>query len=238
MDSADVKLLIDTGAGIGLLLHSNTHHGIQLPDQFIETQLGMGLGGDITGFLGRVEKLKMNDFTFSNVITGFQEVDTTSMAPHMVFRNGIIGNQILSRFTIIFDFAGSRMYLKPEKNFKDRFEYDKSGITVMAAGAHLSKFVVTHVISNSPADRAGIKTGDEIKSVNSIPTSLLTLNSITRRLRSKEGRTIRNANQARPSISNFEVQIEGVVLSYLDLLPRHQHSLYLIGISMASFEAS
>lgn len=48
--SVPVKLLIDTGAGLALLLHTDTHPDLELPEQVILGQVGMGLGGAIEGF--------------------------------------------------------------------------------------------------------------------------------------------------------------------------------------------
>jgi len=51
------KLLVDTGANHGLLLNKETSDQIILPELFIETELGQSLGGELYGFVGRVNDL-------------------------------------------------------------------------------------------------------------------------------------------------------------------------------------
>jgi predicted aspartyl protease len=190
IDSAELTLLIDTGAGIGLMLHSNTHEHIKLPDNYIQTNLGLGIGGEIKGYMGRVAKFNFSNFTFSNVIAGFQDIALEAVEDKVIKRNGIIGNQILSRFTLILDYPNSIIYFKPLRKFKESFEYDKSGLSIGATGTYLNDFRVIHVLENSPGQEAGILQEDRILKINGIPTSFYNLARVTRILRGKTGKKI------------------------------------------------
>jgi len=101
----DVKLLLDTGASLSLMLHNNSSRDIRLPEKMIPGKIGNGLGGFIEGFIGRINRLAFDEFYFNRVITNFQEVDTTVFNRLYFGRNGILGNEILSRFSVIFDLA-------------------------------------------------------------------------------------------------------------------------------------
>ena len=191
IDSADLVLLLDTGAGIGLMLHSNTHEQIELPEDYIQTNLGLGIGGQINGYLGRVAKLNFSAFSFTNVIAAFQDIANDRIANESIYRNGIIGNQILSRFTVIIDYPRSKIYLRPEKRIKQSFEYDKSGLTLSAAGPYRSDFRILYIIPNSPADQAGLEVGDRILGVKGVPATFLSLSKLTRIFRGKVGKSIR-----------------------------------------------
>jgi len=190
IDSAELTLLLDTGAGIGLMLHSNTHEQINLPDNYIQTNLGIGIGGEITGYVGRISQFNLSTFSMTNVIVGFQDMHTDHRHKKLVKRNGIIGNQILSRFTIIIDYPSSMIYMKPEKKFKQKFEYDKSGMTLVASGPYLNQFQVLHVIDDSPASEVDIQRGDNILRVGMIPTNFYSLSKISRILRRNSGKKI------------------------------------------------
>ncbi|HJW30316.1 MAG TPA: aspartyl protease family protein, partial [Saprospiraceae bacterium] len=52
--AVEVDLLIDTGAGVPLLLHNNSNPALHLPTTYIKGKLGMGLGGYLEGYIGRI----------------------------------------------------------------------------------------------------------------------------------------------------------------------------------------
>lgn len=188
----NTKLLIDTGASLTLLLNTFTHPDMDLPDNIIKANIGSGLGGFLEGYKGRVKTLQFGDSEIDNIITNFQdltevEIDTS----HLNGRNGLIGNDILSRFTIIIDYSRQLMYVKPNKNIKKKFKYDKSGLTLIVAGSYFNSFIVYDILENSPAYEAGIRKGDIIKNVNWFPSNLLSLGNINNKLEKRAGKKIR-----------------------------------------------
>ncbi len=187
-----VRLLIDSGASLFLLLHNDTHPALQLPEQVISGNIGRGLGGYMEGYLGRVNRLKIGDqFSFNSIITSFQDILIDRDSLSLSGRNGIIGNNLLSRFTLIIDYIREELYLKPSKNYNKGFQYDRSGLVIIASGANLSTFVIREVIEGSPADLAGLEPGDRITGFNCMPVGLLTLSFIVKKLQSKVGKTIK-----------------------------------------------
>lgn len=190
--TVNARYLLDTGASLALLIYTNTHPALDLPPNYIRSKIGMGLGGFLEGFLGRVEDINLGgEFHLPGVITNFQEIPEGLDSTFLHGRNGIIGNEILSRFEIIIDYIHGRIYLEPQKNFKQRFEYDKSGLVIAASGTHLDEFLVVDIIGDSPAEEAGVQIGDQIVGVNFIPAGLLELSGITKKLRKREGKHIR-----------------------------------------------
>lgn len=190
--TSERKLLIDTGAGLSLLMHTYPDTtSIDLPLQTIPTFIATGLGGTMEGSVGRSRVVKLGNKRLSNVITYFQEVDTTGLS-FLNEREGILGNRILKRFTLVIDYVRHRVFLRPEgKRWKDKFTYDRSGISLLAGGDDLRKYSVSSVVPDSPADRAGIRVRDRIRAVNGINTNLLTLEGIIRKLEGKPGKRIR-----------------------------------------------
>lgn len=183
-----VKLLLDTGAMLSLLLNSDSHPGLQPPENTVQGNIGAGLGGFITGHLGRVSTLQLGDYQCNEVITNFQSMTEGMDTVLMKSRNGIIGNEVLSRFLVVIDYPTQQLYLQPNKRYKEAFEFDKSGLVVIASDYQLSKFLVHSVIANSPADAAGMMSGDEIKRINLSTSGLLNLERIHKLLRQKEGK--------------------------------------------------
>ena len=142
---------------------------MRLPEKMIPGKIGNGLGGFIQGFVGRINQLTFDDYYFNGVITNFQEINEEGNKRVNFGRNGILGNEILSRFKVIFDFARSKVYLRPIKKYNKYFKYDKSGITVIASGKKLDTYIVKDLIPNSPAAEAGVLKGDIIIGINHTP---------------------------------------------------------------------
>jgi hypothetical protein len=190
-DTVSVKLLMDTGASLSSLIHNNTHPSLTLPPNAIKGALGKGLGGELNGFVGKVPKLMINKFHFNNAISYFQDIEKDSLLNKLILRNGIIGNYLLDRFSVIIDYVKEEVYLKAEKKIDEPFQYDKSGISVLAHGIDLKEFIINEVLENSPADRIGIKEGDRIIRINWFASNEMTLDKINRILSSKAGKKIK-----------------------------------------------
>lgn len=186
-----LKLLIDTGANIALLLHNDSDSSITLPPKLIPGKLGDGLGGYIEGYMGRTSQLQIAPYQFTNITTHFQQVPLTLDSLNLNDRHGILGNGILSRFNIIIAPYKNELYLKPEKKYNRGFKFDRSGITLIASGLNLNKFTVIDVLPDSPAKEAGLQTGDEILSINFLPSRFFSLNDLLWKFQKRIGKQFR-----------------------------------------------
>ena len=106
-------------------------------------------------------------------------------------RNGTLGNEVLKRFHVILDYQGLRCYLKPNKRFKDNFNYNRSGLEVEKPYFHIPAYHIYNVVPGSPADLAGIKIGDQIEKVNYMRAVNIELDQINSILYGTEGPTVR-----------------------------------------------
>jgi predicted aspartyl protease len=186
----NMKLLLDTGAGLAILLHTYSNPLIMMPPKVIKGNIGNGLGGEIEGYVGRIRSLDIGKSKLQNIISHFQELNEKSDSTYISNRNGLIGGDLLHRFTVIFDFSKEKLYLKPNKYIKTLFEYDKSGIIPIATGTNLNQFIVYDVLPNTPGDEVGIKRGDEIVKIGLIPAQWLSLAAINRTFQGKEGKKV------------------------------------------------
>jgi hypothetical protein len=186
-----LELLLDSGAGLAVLLHNNTDPGLQLPEKTITGRIGMGLGGLMKGYSGKIKSIQIGPYSFDELIVSFQDLDDPMVENVTKTRNGIIGNQILRKFNVIIDFPANRVFLKPNRFFNKRIRYDRSGLTIFAVGQNLDQYIVQDVIRGSPADEAGIRVGDRIVRIGCPPISWLTLTGVTRKLQRREGKKIR-----------------------------------------------
>lgn len=189
----NAKLMIDTGASHGLVLDPRSDSLITLPEKHVPGLIGRGIGGLIMGQIGRIKSMEMGKYKIPGVVANFPDVNNymDTLKATEVFRNGVIGGEVLSRFTTIYNFAGERVYFKKNGTFTQKFNFNMSGLTLKAKGARLRRFEVTDVRKNSAAEKVGIQTGDEVLSINGLPASELNLNSINAFFSSKPGRKIR-----------------------------------------------
>lgn len=189
--TAPVKLLIDTGAGLPLLLFTDTHPLLHPTPNAISTNIGMGLGGYLEGYTGRIHEVWMGAYTQQNVITYFQTLDTVYNAEQLNKRNGLIGNTLLSRFFVVLDYQTATMWLKPSRFYKSEFVYDRSGLNLIASGANFNRFTVQSVLPKSPAFEAGIQKGDEIIRVGFLPTSFSSLSDLQHTFQKRVGKKLK-----------------------------------------------
>jgi hypothetical protein len=186
------KLLVDSGASHGLLLDPQSDSAINAPSETVSSIIGRGLGGEITGKVGRIKTLKLGNYALQKAIANFPDPNSyfDSLKLGTTARNGSIGGEVLSRFSVIFDFPGEALYLKKNSGFKKDFHYNLSGMTVKAKGMRLNVFEITEVRSQSSAEKAGLKAGDLILSLNGMSNTGLDLNSVNSILNSKPGKRV------------------------------------------------
>ncbi|MEO0731479.1 MAG: PDZ domain-containing protein, partial [Bacteroidota bacterium] len=191
-EPTDRRLLLDSGAGLSLLLHTfGDSSNVDLPVQTIPTYIANGLGGSLEGSVGRTRTVGLGDKVLEDVITYFQPLDTTGL-DFLNKREGILGNRILKRYNVAIDYVRQQVWFRPEgRVWKRKFKYDRSGLAIIAGGPNLRTFTVATVVPGSPADRAGIQVGDRIVGLNGTSATFLSLGSIIRKLQGKAGKKVK-----------------------------------------------
>ena len=186
----DVNLLLDTGASLSLLMYRDSSSHMKLPDKVIPGYLGSGLGGMLTGYVGRIQRINMDSFILYDVFTHILDIESDIGKNEKLVKNGLLGNQILEKFSIIFDFQHAKVYLKANKNFDKPMNYDKSGLVIISGGKDLQEYYLANVMPGSPAAEAGLHPDDQLLSINGIPAGFLSLGSIQSKLQKEEGKRI------------------------------------------------
>lgn len=138
----DAKCLLDSGNSDGMWLFPGKSSAITIPDKNFEDYLGRGLSGDVFGKKAKVSKLFVNKFSFDNVVTAFPYPQTFENLQMVKNRVGSVGGDFLRRFNVIFDYQNQKIYLKKNKQHKEKFKYNSTGITVHHAGLHWDKEII------------------------------------------------------------------------------------------------
>jgi len=90
---------------------------------------------------------------------------------------GNIGQDILSRFNVHFDYRRQQMVLMPRADAPDR-HYAMAGFRAEKTQEHPDRFDVGNVMPGSPAQRAGLKQGDAIVAANGKAASALSFGQL------------------------------------------------------------
>jgi hypothetical protein len=195
-DSTDLtlKLLVDTGASHSLFLESWTDKRIRVPDKNVKSTIGRGIGGAITGRIARINSLSLGKYRIQKPTVNYPDIETyldTLRGGNQVFRNGTIGGEILSRFDVVFDFPGEKIFFLKNSTYRSKFYYNLSGITIKADGTRLRKYVISEIREGSSGQQAGFQVGDVLLVINGVRTSDLDLSNLNALLNSKPGKVVR-----------------------------------------------
>ncbi len=118
---------------------------------------------ETTHYEGRVKSFSFGEFQFNNLPIGI------STAKHGIQNNkkvaGILGNKVLKRFNITFDYSRKKIHFTKNRKFKDVFKVNASGLYLQLS-KDMDKVLAHRVYEASPAEGANIQKDDEIIRVN------------------------------------------------------------------------
>jgi hypothetical protein len=160
------RFLIDTGAGSDVTLNApfvRTHAVLETMPATTGIR-SAGTGGWSEDRAGRLRGLRLWNFTLDAPLA------TLSLAEAGLATSddaaGSIGGEVLRRFTVTFDYRNRAMYLRPNAGYNDPFEADMAGFGIVVEGADLRQYRVNRVDEGSPAERAGLRSGDLVVEVD------------------------------------------------------------------------
>jgi hypothetical protein len=180
--------LIDTGASQALSIY---HEEIPIPGQTLEAFIGRGLSGDMFGKIGRIDRFEIGDYVFKNVVAGYP--DSTSirwvMRGDSTYAN--LGAEILSRFRVTIDYTNHRLYLRKNSRYRKPFLYNTAGLEAIALTPTYDRFEIVYVRPGSPAEKADIRVGDLLLSVNGVETASLDIGEVHVLVNREPGKRVR-----------------------------------------------
>ena len=183
--SARAKLELDTGSfeAIGLNASFVKQANLIPSAQKTLVERGVAIGGETKGYRTRIKGLRIGRYLISNPAisvttdTGGYEGETKAA--------GVLGGEILRRFKTILDYHHRQIILEKNSHFIEPYEYDMSGMMLIAEGPDFKVFKVHQILGNSPAAEADLREGDIITSINGQPTAKFSLVQVIQMFRQK-----------------------------------------------------
>ena len=159
----DGRFYFDTGAGLCFLISKNYASDSAVLSRNRKPVLteAEGLGGKSLMSLSVIKAVHIGPYAFHNVPTYILDDQYNVTAYPSI--GGLIGNDLLRRFNLIINYPFREISLIPNSHFKDLFDYSYTGMSIYYIDG---KVAITDVQKGSPAEQAGIKSGDELFAVD------------------------------------------------------------------------
>jgi len=122
-----------------------------------------GVGGLFTAHFAHAQGLQLGTQKLDNVVAMLTRADAGATGNPT--EAGNIGQDILSRFNVHFDYRRAKMVLLPRKPPVPA-QYAMAGFRASKSAAQPDRYKVSWVLAGSPAAEAGLKAGDFIVAVN------------------------------------------------------------------------
>ena len=201
--------LVDTGARSDLIISSPTVNKFNMIDAVgdhyvLKTEVGSS-GKKAKIMYGKVRALEFAEHNFTEVPVILSQAENGVLSFKGI--DGIIGNRILKRFNIVFDYTRSLIYLEPNANMSKKYMVNVSGFNI---SFQRGKPMVKNVIDRSPASRAGLKNGDFIISIEGTVVEDLTSDQI-RSYFDNEGKRLKLVIKRGTKLKYTEIRLRALI---------------------------
>lgn len=161
------EALIDLGSGSSITLTSAaaSQHGVkEISPQMHYTFLYGGIGGTASGSDFRAQSASVGGFTLNDITMDYSDNTEGALSDREYI--AIIGNDFWERFDMIIDLNDNHLYLRPNVKFDDPFKSPIRGFSYTDRSHTLGCWVVNCLYTDSNAEKAGLRNGDNIIKIN------------------------------------------------------------------------
>jgi hypothetical protein len=164
--------MIDSGSFRSLQINkpfADAHHVLAaLPKANTAEGLGgAGIAGDTKFVDARISSLRLGRYTISRPVVSVSQDAAGFGAGGDA---GVMGGEVLRRFTVTLDYQSKRILLKPNAQFTEPYESDMSGLELVTRADDFKVIQIKRVRARFPADDAGLREGDTIVAINGRPS--------------------------------------------------------------------
>jgi hypothetical protein len=167
-----------------------------------------GVGGLFTAHFAHARSLQLGGQRLDNVVGMLTRADAGATGNPS--EAGNIGQDVLSRFNVHFDYRRAEMVLMPRTGSAER-DYAMAGFRASKSAAQPDRYKVIWALPGGPAAEAGLKAGDFIVAVNGQPARAIGVGEL------------REASMARPEGTPLELTLDGgkvLKMRLRDVAPR------------------
>lgn len=177
-DTISVKFLVDTGSTGSFSLIPSSHDAIKQPDQYY-TITAQGLTGDMQSLVVETDFLALGSYRLTDLVGSYSISGEDSENGS----NGNLGNRVMSRFNVIFDYPDKRMLVQPNHRFYLPITDDRSGLRILP---HRRGGKVTSVAAGTAGAGIGLQAGDIITRFDDELVTELSIDKLQRTLASSQ----------------------------------------------------
>jgi membrane-associated protease RseP (regulator of RpoE activity) len=134
-----------------------------------------GVGGMFQSRLARMKSIELGPYHIDDPLVGLSSTTQGVLASEDYAGN--IGNGLLDRFTVTLDYQRRQVWLEPGARYKERDHFSRLGVQFAKMGDDLR---VAQVLDESPAQEAGLKTGDIVTAIDGKPAASLDRDALDR----------------------------------------------------------
>jgi hypothetical protein len=164
IDGLKGNFTLDTGSRSSLDLSSpfvSRHSLVSRWNAKFQGLSGWGAGGAARAWFARPKLFLLGGIPIPDPVVGLSE--QRKGAESDIYVAGNVGAGILKRFNIVWDYPHQQIFFERNENYGEPDVFDRAGLWANL-GDH--GFTVVDVIKGGPADRAGLRAGDDIVSVD------------------------------------------------------------------------
>ena len=204
------SFFVNTGAGTTLDFNtpfSNKHDIIHKTGEHYSYLVKDISNNETLHYEGRVKTLSLGDFEFEALPIGISQVKQGIQANSHV--SGIIGNKLLQKFNILFDYPNNRLYFEKSQYFDSQVPVNCSGMDIQM-NEEMSAVLIHQIIADSPASKLGLSVNDELVSINGKSAMDLSLVEIEQLLK-KAGETTTIEVKRNGSVESHTLKLKSLL---------------------------
>ena len=160
----DGEFMVDMGMSGSLSLNSTVVGKLKqhIPESRSMVYTVGGVGGSRVDNVFKAQKITVGGKTIENVRAVWSNNKQGAMADSRY--DGVIGNELLERYDIVYDFIECAIHIRPNRNFSTPQNNDL-GIVLTPYSEY---WVVNGLLQGGNAEKSGLQRGDIIKRINGI----------------------------------------------------------------------
>ncbi|AXT55226.1 hypothetical protein D1815_05440 [Aquimarina sp. AD1] len=148
---------------------------------------------------GIVKNIKIDNYTFSEIPVSLSKSKKGMLSKEAYM--GILGLEFISKFNFILNYKKKKIYLKPNKSFKDRFDFPLSGIILKSKRKSI---FIKSIYQPSMAYDKGLRAGQQLISIDGI--------------KEKDKQFYQKALRSEDKVVSITVQLEDGTLKTVQIL--------------------